>query len=187
MKPGGAKAKGNGYEIKISRILSEWYMSKFKHDSIQIAAKGAICYDFFWRTAGSGAKATITKRGESSFVGDITFLDAPNRLKVWIDSKDRKDTTFDNILTGKFVVEKWYYDEIKKRDSLGLDKNILIIFKLYRKSEDYVFFPYIDYDYYLEGRTNFFIPSSSIFYHGFCIAHLKDFLNNVKKNEILDD
>ncbi|MCP4475443.1 MAG: hypothetical protein GY821_12925, partial [Gammaproteobacteria bacterium] len=75
MKQGNQKNKGNIYEIKISRILSDWYLSNFNQTHDLPTQKKQ---DFFWRTAGSGGKATVTRRGETSFVGDITFLPAPN-------------------------------------------------------------------------------------------------------------
>lgn len=135
MKKGRGKPKGNKYEIIISRILSEWFYKNKPYKQ-----KGMKKHDYFWRTAGSGAKATVTKRGESSFVGDIAFLPNPDRLQIWIDTKDRKTATFNSILADKFIIEEWYIEEKVKRDTLGIKKPVVIIFKLYRKKEDYVFF-----------------------------------------------
>lgn len=167
MKQGRQKSKGNSYEIKIARILSQWYEPGTKDD-------------LFWRTAGSGAKSTVTRRGETSFVGDITFLPKPDALQVWIDTKDRRDATFDNILSSsKFVIKEWYDEEIRKRDALKIKKPVLIIFKLYGKKENYVFYkvnslkPIGSFDYYID-------------WDDFRIMNLDSFLNNVKKENIIN-
>ncbi len=133
MIKGRQKSKGNRYEIKISRILSQWYSPGTKDD-------------LFWRTAGSGAKATVTRRGETSFCGDITYLPNPDALKVWIDCKDRKDITFDTLLRSNCLILKWYNDEWVKQVALvKLEKPMLIIFKLPHQATDYVLFKRSDF------------------------------------------
>ena len=131
------KPKGNKYEIIISRILSKWYANSF-------VRKRNEKEDYFWRTAGSGAKATRGKGAETSFFGDITFLPAPDALQVWIDCKSVKTLTFNSILTDSFLPYRWYGDEcLKQMDILGnVQKPILIIFNRYRETPktNYVFF-----------------------------------------------
>lgn len=167
MRQGNSKTKGNRYELTISRILTKWYTGNNKED-------------MFWRTAGSGAKSTRTKKGTSSFVGDITLLTNPNSLRVWIDCKDRKDVSFNDLLLGKRpILLKWYENEEDKRDELKLfDLKILIIFKLYRKKENYVFFANEDFDFCLH-------IDKKILWNEFIIAGLDDFLKEVKKKEIV--
>ena len=180
MKRGGAKRKGNGYEIKIARIFSEWYLNNFTKEANSIARRDDAVeeYDYFWRTAGSGAKATVTRRGETSFCGDITFLPNPDRLQLWIDCKDRREATFNNILTGNFIIEKWYNEEVKKRDKLGIKKPVVIIFKLYKKKENYIYY----------NCRELFVGIKKVDYilcRDFAIFHLEDFLRHIKKERVL--
>ncbi len=175
MKKGGSKRKGNSYEIKIARILSRWYDPKSKED-------------LFWRTAGSGAKATRGKGAETSFFGDITFLPAPNKMAVWIDCKDRKDITFNTIMSEKFLPYKWYKEEDKKQLDLMKATPILIVFKLYRKKEDYVFFlRELFHEPYLMGNAPFPFVITTIDETEYGICLLNDFLNNADKEDIIYD
>lgn len=169
MKKGRQKSKGNSYEIKIARILSQWYEPGTKDD-------------LFWRTAGSGAKATVTRRGETSFVGDITFLPEPDRLQVWIDTKDRRDATFDNILSSsKFIIKEWYDEEIRKRDRLKIRKPVLIIFKLYKKKENYVFFDYNEFDF-----SPLYCYKDYFEWGDYWMMRLDIFLQYIPKEDIID-
>jgi hypothetical protein len=166
---GRQKGKGNSYEIIVSRILSKWYLDDGD--------------DHFWRTAGSGAKSTVTRRGETSFVGDIVFLPQPDALQVWIDAKDRKEATFDNIISdNKFCLKEWYDIEIKKRDALGVDKPVMIIFTFYRKKENYVFFHEDDFDFNLLDCYGAYLQWTS-----FIVMRLDCFLENVKREEFVDE
>jgi len=173
MKQGRSKRKGNSYEIKISRILTKWYCDSF-------IKKRNDKEDWFWRTAGSGAKSTITRSSQTSFCGDITFLPDPDRLRVWIDTKDRKEATFNSILTDNFIIEKWYREEKVKMDKLGINKPIIIIFTLYRKKEDYVYFNAVDIT-----MSDYIKETNIQRNHIYMIMKLEDFLKNVKRREIL--
>lgn len=179
VKKGMGKRKGNSYEIKISRILSKWYSGNFVHVE-----------DFFWRTAGSGAKATRGKSAETSFFGDITYLPNPDALNVWIDCKDRKDITFNNILTDRFLPYVWYRDEVKKAEALGIySRPILIIFKIYRKKENYVFFNYDEFKpltFFEEGSPSLFIRTGT---EGevYCVLEIEEFLRNIDRGDIVND
>lgn len=167
MQQKNSKSKGNRYELTISKILTKWYDPKTEKD-------------LFWRTSGSGARCTRGKSPDTPFQGDITFLPKPNNIKVWIDCKDRKDVTFNDLLLGKKpMLLKWYEAEEDKRDDLKLfDLTILIIFKLYRKKENYVFF--------CDEAFNFsFHIDKEILWNGFIIARLDDFLKEVKKKDII--
>jgi hypothetical protein len=175
VKPGGGKRKGNGYEIKISKILSKWYVKNFKRIN-EVKNK----HDYFWRTAGSGAKSTVNRSSQTSFTGDITFLPTPDRLKIWIDCKSVKNITFDNVLSGKFLPGKWHHEEVEKMNKLGIEKPVVIIFKLYRKKENYIFYATIDFKF-----DNLLQLKESIYHKGFSIALLKEFLKSVKKENII--
>lgn len=178
MKPGGGKRKGNSYEIKISKILSEWYFTNFV-DTSSLFCSSKKPEDYFWRTAGSGAKSTINRSSQTSFTGDITFLPAPDRLKIWIDCKSVKNVTFNTLLTEKFLPEKWYKEEVMKMDSLEVEKPVVIIFKLYRKKENYILFSTADFVYMFTRSDNLI---RTLKYH---IMLLDDFLYCVPKEDIL--
>ncbi len=171
MKQGRGKSKGNRYELTISRILTKWYDPKTEKD-------------LFWRTSGSGARCTRGKSPDTPFQGDITYLPNPNAIKVWIDCKDRKDVTFNDLLLGKRpMLLKWYESEEDKRDDLKLfDLKILIIFKLYRKKENYVFFANEDFDILYNDMIR---NDQIIKWNGFTIVRLDDFLKEVDKKEIV--
>jgi hypothetical protein len=69
MKRGGGSRKGSAFERSICKLLSEWWTNG-KED------------DIFWRTHGSGARATTRhKKGQSlkSQVGDIAAVDKRGR------------------------------------------------------------------------------------------------------------
>ncbi len=175
MHQGNSKSKGNKYELTISRILTKWYDSKTEKD-------------LFWRTSGSGARSTRGKSPDTAFVGDITFLPKPYDIKVWIDCKDRKDVTFNDLLSQdkKPILLKWYETEEEKRDTLMLfDLKILIIFKLYRKKENYVFFYNDDFIDVALTPSHIGRPDKAVKWNGFSITRLDNFLKEVKKKEIV--
>lgn len=65
MKKGGGSKKGSGFERKIAKKLSLWWTDN-KRD------------DVFWRTSGSGARATTRSKQQKKTAyeyGDITFTD----------------------------------------------------------------------------------------------------------------
>lgn len=65
MKRGGGSSKGSSFEREICKLLSLWWTSGERDD-------------IFWRTAGSGGRATNRmKRGMSTSgaYGDLTFVD----------------------------------------------------------------------------------------------------------------
>lgn len=178
MKQGRSKKKGNKYENKISRIFSEWYWKSKKNIPYE---------DFFWRTAGSGAKSTRQKSAQTSFTGDITFLPEPTRLLLWIDTKSVKNASFDNILSDdKFMIHEWYKNEVKKMKAIGVKKPIVIIFKFYRKKENYIFFRNKDFAYStLRVVAQMKTKGNYIQWKRFSIMKFEDFLRCVKDNEIL--
>ncbi|MCP4475359.1 MAG: hypothetical protein GY821_12505, partial [Gammaproteobacteria bacterium] len=145
--------------------------------------------DFFWRTAGSGGKATVTRRGETSFVGDITFLPAPNALKIWIDTKNVKKVSLNSVfLPNKFLPLKWYNEEIRKRNQLGIKKPVVIIFKLYKKKENYIFCRYCDFNLDISlFFKNYVILNNNKHLSGkFIVLCLDDFLKMADKKKIIE-
>jgi hypothetical protein len=177
MKQGNQKKKGNLYEIKISRILSNWYRDMNPQE--QVPKKN---HDFFWRTAGSGAKSTITRRGETSFVGDITFLPNPDKLGIWIDCKSVKTITFNNLLTNTFLPFKWYNEELEKMYNLSIIKPVVIIFKLYGKKDDYIFFRASDFKYFKFG-----LVKDTLYLEPYAVTRLNNFLQCMDREEIIND
>lgn len=176
MIPGRQKGKGNNYEIKISRILTRWYCDSF-------IRKRNNKEDWFWRTAGSGAKSTVTRSSQTSFVGDITFLPNPDALKVWVDTKNVSAVSFKDVLIGNSLPQKWYKAELKKRNKLNIDKPVVIIFKLYRRKENYILFKYNDFSYHIV-RTSW---KQHIRYKQLSILKLDYFLEIINKEDIIDE
>lgn len=165
MIKGRGKQKGNRYEIKISRILSKWYKDDGK--------------DYFYRTAGSGARATILKKNESPFVGDITFLINPDGLIPIIECKDRKEITFDNVSTKKFKPFQ-YWDEVKTNcKKLNIEKPIWVIFKIHNFADDFICVHKSFFDWQCDDEViddfEFLISS-----HCFYIIKLEEFLEYFK-------
>lgn len=172
MRAGGGKGKGNSYEIKIARILSDWYIKNFPEEIV-----GDV-KDYFWRTAGSGAKATVSRINQTSFVGDLTFLPNPERLNVVIECKDRKTASFNGLLTDKCVLRKWFYEARGKAKLVGNTKPVLLIFKLYRKKEDYVL-------YKLDSELGLF--GSVVIDGSLAITPLEKYLCSIENQRILKE
>ena len=70
MNPGGGKSKGSAFERTICRSLTQWISGEEKPE-------------LFWRTAGSGAAATVDMRKgkKASMHGDIMSIDP---LSAWL-------------------------------------------------------------------------------------------------------
>lgn len=171
MKKGRGKQKGNRYEIKISGLLSKWYKDDGK--------------DYFWRTAGSGARATVLKKNESPFVGDITFLINPDGLIPIIECKDRKEITFDNVSTKKFKPFQ-YWDEVKTNcRKLNIEKPVWVIFKIHNFADDFLCIEQGDFETF---TCNEFKGLATIMYdfdyivssQHFIIVKLEEFLEYIK-------
>lgn len=171
-----SKNKGNRYEIKIARMFSRWYQP---NDDIE----------YFWRTAGSGAKATITKRAETPFIGDITFLPSPNLLLPVLEVKNNKKVTFDNVNTEAFLPTVYYKETVEKARKIGVDKPAWIIFKLHRFETDYI---YLDREQWFKYYCSDDIPYPPHDFDSFCIntekfmvCTLREFLEKMPKGIIL--
>lgn len=174
MKQGNQKKKGNSYEIKIAKILSKWCVNQEFIEPFD----NTVNKDYFWRTAGSGAKATRGKGAATSFYGDLTYLPDPEALKVWIDCKSVKTVSFNNILTDNFLPYRWYNEEKKKQIDMKISKPIFIVFKLYGKKEDYVLYNIREFS--LLGNK-----LDHVQYKNFSIMKLNIFLSIVKKEKLV--
>ncbi len=176
MKKGRGKRKGNSYEIKISRLLSRWYKP---NDS----------EDYFWRTSSSGAKSTITGRGEASFMGDIMFLPNPDVLLPVFEAKDRKKVTFNNINESSFLPTKYYHETVEKCKAVNVDKPVWVIFKLHNFKDNYIYLREDDWNTNkMSRRTHPIEPIFFDFYiktKDFTILNFEEFLRIIHISFIL--
>lgn len=179
MKQGKSLGKGHKYEIKISRVFSRWYRP---NDNT----------DHFWRTAASGAKATLTRKAETPFVGDITFLPNPNSLLPILEVKDRKTVTFNNINTKTFLPTVYYEETVEKAKKIGIGKPVWIIFKIYHFETDYIYLNKATWetDPLYPSISRIICPEYFDFFlstQKFTIVTLKEFLTTIPRTFILGE
>lgn len=114
-----SKNKGNAYERKIAKLLSEWWR------------------DEFYRTPGSGSWNTTHKASESQ-AGDIVV--PPDSLFPFVvEAKNREGWTFENYLLNNGQPKSWW-DQVV-RDSLGV-KKIPMLIAHRNRSNSFVTIPY---------------------------------------------
>ena len=133
MKPGGGSQKGSSFEREVCKKLSLWISEGVRDD-------------VFWRTAGSGARATTrakSGRGTCNADGDMCCLDPA--YQWFIDSvlvemkRGYNSWRLDDFLLPKqkkdsiFVV--W---EKLEKEAARLHKLPLLIFKQDRRQELYI-------------------------------------------------
>lgn len=100
MKKGQSKSKGNSFEIRICRRLTKWVTGKERPE-------------IFWRTASSGAKATMSKRvGHATKMhGDIMAIDPKGAFltdNILIECKHYRDFRFEHLIVKSGLVYKWW-------------------------------------------------------------------------------
>ena len=137
MKKGGGSGKGSSFERDVCKRFSLW-ISEGQRD------------DIFWRTAGSGARATVRgRKGQNtcSGHGDMGCLDPEYTWftdHVLVECKRGYNSwRVDDFLKppkGKDTL--WHVWKRLEEDSLRLKKTPLLVFKQERRPER-VFFPYI--------------------------------------------
>ena len=119
MKNGGSKDKGSGFEILISRKLTSW-------------VTGSERPEIFWKTAGSGSKATMSAKygHETKMHGDIMAIDPKGEFfteTFFVECKFYKTFDLFDLLEWKGNLYNFW---IKCRDeSKKADKRPLLIFK----------------------------------------------------------
>lgn len=135
MKQGGGKRKGGAYEREICEVLSLWVSEGNDRD-------------LFWRSAGSGSRATNRKsKGlQSNQTGDITSVDPRGTSltsKFFIECKHYKNLQLDSLIYGtpknNNILEFWAK---VKEDSNFFGKRPIIIARQNSKKDligiDYV-------------------------------------------------
>lgn len=143
MKKGGGNIKGSDFERQICKELSLWWTQNDPE---------GVKDNIFWRTAGSGARATQrNKKGLDSnmFSGDIGLLDSKGKdfLKYCVvEIKRGYSLQFDllNYLDGtksEGILFK-FWDKICN-DGIKLNKEPLLILKRDRKNTCIMFHTYL--------------------------------------------
>ncbi len=168
--------KGFGYERTVCKELSFWWTNDERDD-------------VFWRTSGSGSRATSRmKKGKSTAnsYGDIMAIDPIGQPLIdacFIEVKRGYTRELDvlNLLDlekGKSILEDWWEKAEEKRSKTE-QKNTLIIFKRDRHTacilmfED-LFIAMEDYDMLCFGGN---ISISRYEKEALTVIRLKDFLN----------
>lgn len=126
-----SKNKGNTFERKICKLLSQW-ITKGERE------------DILWRSISSGAWNTIKKRTTTTQIGDITYIDdlgKPFIEKFAIECKSYKDVQMIKLFNQNSIINKWW-DKINEE---AQGKYPLIIFKENRSCECVVI-PYSIFD-----------------------------------------
>lgn len=125
MRKGGSKAKGNGWERELARILSLWWTDG-KNKNI------------FIRSASSGAWSTIhRKEGVTSHIGDIEAMDRegkPLTDRVMIEAKwyRAEDSLLFEVLLSKRLQVLLWWSKCEKEATDVLKIPLLVIKFNYR-------------------------------------------------------
>lgn len=173
MKPGGGSQKGSSFEREVCKKLSLWVSNGEKDD-------------IFWRTAGSGARATTRAKGGKSTCnadGDMCCLDPAYQWfidSVLIEMKRGYNSwRLDDFLLPKqkkdsiFVV--W---EKLEKEAAQLHKLPLLILKQDRRQELYISQSYFQTDksVCLMHRYKFPVYIHPYPFHLYNITGFKNFL-----------
>lgn len=133
MKKGAGKQKGGEFERYISKILSLWWTQDLDKPRD----------DIFWRTAGSGARATNRtkqKKKTAYEYGDITFIDPVGKPLIdtfLIECKKgyTKEVDILDLFHNKnSILFTWWSKALSEMEDAGR-KNCILILGRNRKSE----------------------------------------------------
>lgn len=111
-----SKQKGNSFERLISKELSQWYSN-------------GTSDDIFYRTAGSGSRATVRKKkgmNTENGDGDISFLHPSGKHLTDVfhfELKNYKDICLYSLLEGKGLIIKWWTElteKTKNSEKIGI-------------------------------------------------------------------
>ncbi len=134
MKKGGGHYKGSSFEREISVRLSLWWTQNFENPR----------EDIFWRTSGSGARATSRSKSKKKTAyehGDITFIDPIGKpfIDCFLIECKRGYSDEIDILDLFHREEKstiyFWWTKILKEAEIANRKNCLLIFKRNRRPE----------------------------------------------------
>ena len=117
---GKSNAKGSSFERLICRRLTEWITGK-------------PIPEIFWRSATSGAKATVDRKAgrDSNMGGDIVAIDPAGQPfidRYSVECKNRKSYgRLENVIAGKGELLEWWVQ--CARDAELAEKIPLLIYK----------------------------------------------------------
>jgi len=183
---GKGKGKGTAYEREICKLLSLWW-SDNKHD------------DIFWRTAVSGARATIRRKGHKRTFGqdgDIQATDPIGQPLLDLTTIEIKRgynvntiaDLFDNSKKAKEqVYEKFLNQSIEQSNSSGTPYWMLIVKRDRRK--ELVMIPFSFSFALWQAKFNtlklgFYVAFKTKKFGIIHIFHLKSFLKKVTPTQI---
>lgn len=111
MKKGQGKQKGNDFEIQICRKLTKWVTGKERPE-------------IFWRSASSGAKATMSKKSghATKMHGDVMAIDQMGTFltdNILIECKHYKDVRVEALLERKGLVFGWLHKCMTEAEESG--------------------------------------------------------------------
>lgn len=126
MKRGGGKSKGGAFERMICKQLSRWWSGE-KRD------------DIFWRTSGSGARATVRRRHKKrkrtfGQYGDVQAVDPVGQPLIDLCCFEMKTgynkwsflDVLDSTTEGKQPIEKFLYQAAESMRQTGARWEVLI-------------------------------------------------------------
>lgn len=181
-------AKGSSFERLICTTLSLWWTK---------GSTDGPCEDIFWRTSGSGARATTrAKKGKRTnhAHGDVTFIDPCGKPLIDVFCIEIKrgygKFSITDLIDGGFKAEKGYEEWIRKLqdkcDLLGTPYWLLIHRKDNRQAM--VYFPLVVWEHFF-GQT-FHIPDIRIktkvdgIRHNIAGCRLEWLLDNITRQDI---
>lgn len=172
MKPGGGKAKGAGFERLFCKMLSEWWGEE----------------DAFWRSPGSGAMATVSKR--NAFYGDISSPSSSGEKllqKVVIELKKGYGSNwspFDLIEGGPKTFTNFLEQVSRDKEASGR-KHIWLVFQKPRKK--IVFCANVDFfiEYYPKEIRKFNYMKIKTKEYSLMLMLLEDFLKHCPAEKLM--
>jgi len=134
MKKGGGSQKGSSFERDIAKKLSQWWTQDLESERD----------DIFWRTSGSGARATSRTKAHKKTAyeyGDLTFTDPIGKPFIDCFLIECKCGYTDEIDVLDFfhredtsILFQWWDKAVKEAEEAGR-KHVLLIVKRNRKPE----------------------------------------------------
>lgn len=158
-----SKAKGSSYELKVAKILSQWWGEEFH------------------RTPMSGG---LHWKADNRVAGDI--VTPPDSLFPFsVECKKREEFTFEQILKGTGDVEKWWKQCIGDCKRVSM-KPMLIFSKNF--APNYLMIDYVDFSKTIEsGKSpefNYFVIHTKDGKPDRILCTLEDFLEHASKEDI---
>jgi len=156
-----SRTKGSEYELRISKILAEWYQEDFH----RVPSSGGLRW------------------GKDNRVSGDIIAQEGSTFPFSIECKKREDWTFEQLLKGVGEVESWWAQCI--RDASNVDKKPLLIFSKNR-SPNYYMMSFDDYSLlvHVSGPMSVFVYQQ-IDRPTRIIGILSDLINTVSKGDVI--